>query len=337
MNFTEKLADTPDQSTLQPDDNWGTGIIGGIRADDIGFRSGRTINLAAGDYTFYLGSDDGSRLWIDGTLCIDNWGDHGYQEKSCTKTYTSSGDHQFRIDYYENGGDARAHFYYSYIVVNPPPSAINLSVNPPNSTGYCGITGYPPVRLRWQFSDPGDSQSAYQIQVDNNSDFSSPIVDTGKVISNSRAFLIGPPYPTLSWNTTYYWRLRVWDSQNTSSTDWIVYQNNIPPSESFTTAAHAYPDINFSWSPVRPTVNEVTQFTDLSEVYGGATKSAWLWQFQDGDPVTSTLQNPKTKLTSTGTKIISLKVTDSTDYSCTGSKTVNISPLLPGWEEISPF
>ncbi|MDP1538515.1 MAG: hypothetical protein Q8M00_00590, partial [bacterium] len=58
--------------------------------------------------------------------------------------------------------------------LNQPPSATNLSVDPPNSTDYCGITGYPPVRLRWQFSDPGDSQSVYQIQIDTDLNFSNP-------------------------------------------------------------------------------------------------------------------------------------------------------------------
>ena len=31
----------------------------------------------AGDYTFFTNSDDGSRLYVDGALMVDNWGLHG--------------------------------------------------------------------------------------------------------------------------------------------------------------------------------------------------------------------------------------------------------------------
>src|SRR5206468_4016977 len=38
----------------------------------------------AGNYTFYLSSDDGSRLWLDGQLLINNDGLHALQERSAT-------------------------------------------------------------------------------------------------------------------------------------------------------------------------------------------------------------------------------------------------------------
>ena len=63
-------------------------------------------------------------------------------------------------------------------IFNLPPTANNLFVYPADSA-YCGITGYPPVRVRWQFSDPGDTQKDYQIQVFRVSD-GQKVVDTGK-------------------------------------------------------------------------------------------------------------------------------------------------------------
>jgi hypothetical protein len=111
-DFNEKLADFPDQPELQFDDSWFEEKVGGIREDHIGFRSGRKIYLEAGTYTFYLGSDDGSRLWIDGELCIDNWGDHLYHKKICTKTFSTSGFHNFRIDYYDQWWFAIVRFWY---------------------------------------------------------------------------------------------------------------------------------------------------------------------------------------------------------------------------------
>lgn len=58
-----------------------------------------------GAYTFYLNSDDGARLWIDGELVINNDGLHGMRELSATRTLTA-GQHAIRLEYFENGGDA---------------------------------------------------------------------------------------------------------------------------------------------------------------------------------------------------------------------------------------
>jgi len=58
-----------------------------------------------GDYTFYLSSDDGSRLWIDGQLVIDNNGLHGMVEKTATLSLTS-GYHDLRVEFFENTGGA---------------------------------------------------------------------------------------------------------------------------------------------------------------------------------------------------------------------------------------
>jgi hypothetical protein len=57
-----------------------------------------------GGYTFYLSSDDGSKLYIDGVLLIDNDGQHGILEKSGYK-YLFTGRHSITVDYFEYDGD----------------------------------------------------------------------------------------------------------------------------------------------------------------------------------------------------------------------------------------
>jgi len=232
--------------------------------------------------------------------------------------------------------------------INRPPTAVNLSVTPPDST-YCGITDYPPVRLNWEFSDPGDSQSAYQIQVATSSNFSSLVLDTEipGLAGQSKTFVIQPPYPTLSWNRTYYWRLKVWDSQGTPSTDWIVYQDNTPPPESFTTASHSYPSPNFTPSPQNPTVNEVVTFIDNSTCYltGGGqdycTTSAatqYQWDFQNVGITDSTYKgNATTTYSTTNPYTVKLTITDELGQTCDTTRGVNVSLPLPEWKEISPF
>jgi len=207
---------------------------------------------------------------------------------------------------------------------NQPPSATNLKVTQPD---YCTIS-WPAAILSWNFTDPdGDTQSAYQVQVDNNSDFSSPEVDTNKVISSSQSYatLSG----VLSWNTTYYWRLKVWDSKNLSSS-WIS-------GSSFATPRHQYPTINFSWFPLNPAVNGSVQFTDSSIVFGGASKSEWQWTFTDAAPPVSNQENPTTKFLSSANKSATLKMTDSDGFSCEGQRTISVQLPPPEWIEIAPF
>lgn len=75
-------------------------------SDTFASRHSGTISIAtAASYTFYLKSDDGSRLWLDGTLLIDNDGVHGMVEKSASRTLTA-GSHDLRIEFFENGGGA---------------------------------------------------------------------------------------------------------------------------------------------------------------------------------------------------------------------------------------
>jgi hypothetical protein len=106
------LGNGPDQSSTTFDTDWSTGTIAYNQADDIEFRSSRTINLPAGTYTFTLGSDDGARLWIDDVLQIDKWVDRGYTIDTVSLQLTA-GNHKFRIDWHENGGDARVSFAYT--------------------------------------------------------------------------------------------------------------------------------------------------------------------------------------------------------------------------------
>ena len=136
--LTSKLADTPDQPVEQFDDNWGLGIVAGIRNSDIAFRSGRTLFFNAGTYTFTVGSDDGSRLWIDGTICIDMWVNQAYTEAGCMRAFSAGGGHAVRIDYYEgtfngDGGQARVRFAYTGSTVDTTPPTVG-SVGPTTAT-----------------------------------------------------------------------------------------------------------------------------------------------------------------------------------------------------------
>lgn len=75
--------------------------------DQFGLRfEGRLQLDQPGDYTFHVGSDDGSRLWIDGSVVVDNDGVHAFQMKS-GKVKLEAGTHSIRVDYFEQGGEER--------------------------------------------------------------------------------------------------------------------------------------------------------------------------------------------------------------------------------------
>ncbi len=57
----------------------------------------------AGDYTFFLASDDGSKLYIDGRTVVDNDGDHGVITAS-GGVRLEAGKHPIRVEYFNGGG-----------------------------------------------------------------------------------------------------------------------------------------------------------------------------------------------------------------------------------------
>ncbi|MDX2055046.1 MAG: PA14 domain-containing protein [Polyangiaceae bacterium] len=64
---------------------------------------GRFTVKRPGAYSFRLHSDDGSILWIDGQLVIDNDGAHPPQSKTA-KVNLDAGSHKLRVLYFQATG-----------------------------------------------------------------------------------------------------------------------------------------------------------------------------------------------------------------------------------------
>ncbi|RMG36443.1 MAG: cytochrome c1 [Planctomycetota bacterium] len=101
----EKL---PDFTKLRPT---AEGVAGGFdlslagRKDDFGLRFEGFLHIpTAGKYQFALGSDDGSRLWIDGRAVLEVDGIHPYSKRS-TSLRLTAGVHPIAVDYFERGGE----------------------------------------------------------------------------------------------------------------------------------------------------------------------------------------------------------------------------------------
>ena len=221
---------------------------------------------------------------------------------------------------------------YEVIFINFPPE-----VREPLTAAadHCAV----PQRytFSWTFHDRdlGDTQSKLRLQVVTST------VDIGvgpytidrTVTSTVSSYA---PLDLFAWNTTYNWRVMVWDSHNSTST-WSTVA-------SFTTPVHRPPNISFTWSPERPAINEVVQFTDATQCFGpggvSATCTAWSWDFGNG--LTSTLRHPTTTYTVAGRYNVRLTVTDPSGtgdpaLSCTSTRAISIAAGPPIWIEIPPI
>lgn len=224
--------------------------------------------------------------------------------------------------------------------LNQSPTANNLTLG---SCDYCidfvGDVAY--QSFSWLYSDPdNDNESQYQFQIANDSGFSSLQVDktisgldnpSGSTNSQTIQIVSSPLSGQLTFNRQYWWRVKVWDSDNNDS-GWK--EGGV-----FTTSRHPWPLVNFSWMPSDPTMNEDVQLLDQSTVYGGATKSSWAWAVSDATYIggtNNTTQNPMVRFSSEGDKLITLTVTDSDGFSCTATRSVSVNIALPSWKEISP-
>jgi hypothetical protein len=90
------------------DMNWGSGTPDpAVGSDYFSIRWSRVVPFSAGTYQFSAGSDDGVRVYVDGTLFIDYWNPRSYRVSTGTITLPE-GDHTVVMEFYENGGAARA-------------------------------------------------------------------------------------------------------------------------------------------------------------------------------------------------------------------------------------
>jgi mono/diheme cytochrome c family protein len=83
------------------------------RTEYFGLRfSGLLAVPADGTYTFYTASDDGSRLWVDGQLVVDNDFHHATEEKTGS-IHLKAGDHPILLRYFNADGGLELKVAYS--------------------------------------------------------------------------------------------------------------------------------------------------------------------------------------------------------------------------------
>jgi hypothetical protein len=92
--------------------NWGAAAPAmGLPADAFSVRWKRTLRFQEGTYRFYVQSDDGVRVWLDGELIINQWRDGSDVIDTAERTLSGAA-HTLRVEYYENLGTARILFWW---------------------------------------------------------------------------------------------------------------------------------------------------------------------------------------------------------------------------------
>ncbi len=100
--------DVPDFGPMKP---VATGTVSGFdltvgkRHDNFGMRFTGFLQIdKPGQYQFWIGSDDGSRLQIDGKEVVKNGGVHPHSEKE-GRVSLDVGSHEIVVDYFQGGGE----------------------------------------------------------------------------------------------------------------------------------------------------------------------------------------------------------------------------------------
>ncbi len=121
-----------------PTHHWGSAApFPSLPADGFSVRWTSTQNLTGGGYYLSVRADDGVRVWVNGSLIIDQW------HAASGQTYNANlnlngGPNYFQVEYYESTGEASIDFTLSQTSGNAPaPTQV-----PPASNASATVTAY---------------------------------------------------------------------------------------------------------------------------------------------------------------------------------------------------
>ena len=282
----------PDFSMLTP---VGTGTVDRIsteprsRDDYYGLRFSARLDIeTAGRYTFFTTSDDGSQLFIDGNLVVDNDGLHGAQERS-GNIELSAGEHTLVVTFFEKaGGDSLTVQYsangiskqllpQSLLRQNPLYNVAPVISNPGNQTS--GINQAVSVSI-----------SASDLNINDTLTYSATGLPTGLSINATNGIISGTATAAGTYNT----RVTVNDSGGSSNKidfTWQVVGN-------------------ISIQPIVTTPKATGTVVNFTAVVTGGSNLQYRWNFGDGSATTSPSSSPSIShpFLLAGTPVVTLMV-----------------------------
>ena len=170
-----------------PAGDWGNGSPASqVPADNFSARWSGVRDLAAGTYTVSVAADDGVRVFVDGSLIINEW--HGATGETYTNPFTvGAGQHIFVVEYYEATQNAFLHFGLAQ-AGTPPSTGSPAPVAPTSAAATVAV---------------------YRLNVRN-----APSTITGQIITK---VLRGETYPIVGRNTSGTW----WQINVNGTVGWV--------------------------------------------------------------------------------------------------------------------
>jgi hypothetical protein len=222
--------------------------------------------ISADTFTFAVNCQDGTRLWINGELMINQWVIPTVTSKYYSlPIYLEKGVHSLLLEYFDSGGDAVEQLYWStptmaeeIIPAGPlqPPLRANSS-NPPNGSVDVKQT----TILTW---NPGEFAASHEVYFGTDADAvknadtsSSEYVDSRAL--GSESYDPGP----LEWDTAYYWR--------------VDEVNDTNPDSPWTGGLWSFTTANFL------IVDDMESYNDIDEGEPGSNRiyNAWVDGYED--------------------------------------------------------
>lgn len=109
--------------------NYGAGGPGGgVATDNFSARWTKTDTFAAGTYDFTAISDDGSRVYVDGSLIINAWADQSQTSRTAQRVL-SAGPHTIIVEYYDSTAGAFIRFDYTNNIAQAGTSSGTYAAN----------------------------------------------------------------------------------------------------------------------------------------------------------------------------------------------------------------
>jgi hypothetical protein len=173
-------------------------------------------------WTFTANCDDCVRLWINGQLLFDKFGQQGGVEWVGTLDLVAGQKYSIVLEYYENSGDARAILYWStpyYLTPYQPKQAIpqgaySMPVRARTPQPANGAADVPQASiLQWTAGEEAAAHEVYFGEDANavaDANTATAAIYRGQQALDATSFNPG----ALAWNKTYYWRV---DEVNTAN------------------------------------------------------------------------------------------------------------------------
>jgi beta-glucosidase len=123
----EKLHGSPAVTRIDPEVNFDwTSLAPAPAIDQRSFSArwtGELVPAVSGDYRLGVAADDGARLWVNGKLFVDDWGNHNARVSAAPIHLEAGRAYAIRMEYFQHNWDAVARLVWA------PPNLLDGAMN----------------------------------------------------------------------------------------------------------------------------------------------------------------------------------------------------------------